>query len=260
MAGTRVVKARRAAWSIGAVVLLSSLAACTGGGHSSGGGGGGPVCTTPTPVIGGTPLTAPVAGWYSADTRSSGTVAIDNSYPGPTGFGCNSAVFTTGGVIGQDKAQLYSFADYGTPFAAISNVSYYTYKAAGAPAPDVAVNIQIDGSAGFTAGTTPGCTALPCFATLVYEPYNQAAGQDAIVNNTWQHWNATDATPGNGLWWTNKIPSGPGSQAEPAPYSFFQSTYSDSVIWGYGLNVGSNNPNVVAAADGLTFGSTTTNF
>ena len=36
----------------------------------------------------------------------------------------------------------------------------------------------------------------------------QSGGQGAIVNNTWQHWNATDATPGNGVWWSSKIAVG----------------------------------------------------
>jgi hypothetical protein len=255
MAGKRVSNMRRAAWSIGAVVLLCSVAACTtGGGHGGGGGGG---CTTPTQVHGGTPLTAPITGWYSADTRSSGNVTVDNTYPGPTGFGCNSALFSTGSVAGQDKAQLYSFADYGQAFSGINNVSYYTYKVAGDPAPDVAVNIQLDGTAGFTLG----CASTPCFTTLVYEPYLQSGGQGAITNDTWQNWNATDATSGNGMWWSSKIPLGnTGAMDHPMPWSYFKGLYTDAVIWGYGLDVGSGNPSVLAAADGLKFGSTTTDF
>jgi hypothetical protein len=255
--------ARRAAWSIGAVLLLTSVAACTtGGGHGGGGHGGGGCTATPTQITGGYPLSAPTSGWYSADTRTSGNVTVNSTYSGPPGFGCNSAELTTGSVLGQDKAQLFSYADYGMALSSISNVSYWAYRSSlsGTPAANLALNIAIQGTAGFIPGTTVGCTATPCFTTLVYEPYLQSGGQGAIVNDTWQHWNATDATAGNGMWWSSKIASGPGSQSQPETYSYFQSLYSDSVIQAYGFNVGSYNPNMVVAADGLTFGSTTTDF
>jgi hypothetical protein len=261
MAGKRVSIARRAAWSIGAVLLLTSVAACTtGGGHAGGGGGGG--CTTPTQITGGYPLTAPTSGWYSADTRTSGNVTVNSTYGAPTGFGCNSAELTTGSVLGQDKAQLYSYADYGTAFASINNVSYWAYRSSlsGTPAANLALNVQLVGNAGYTPGVTTDCTGLPCFTTLVYEPYLQSGGQGAITNDVWQHWNATDNTLNNGMWWSSKIASGPGSQGQPETWTWFQNLYSDSSIRAYGFNVGSYNPNMVVAADGLTFGSTTTDF
>lgn len=265
MAGKRVFRWRNVAGSIGVVLVLSSVAACTPGG---GGGGGGAGCGAPTQIIGGYPtVTPPVEGWYSADTRSTGNVTVNDWFGAPTGLGCYSAVMTTGDTLsppnptGQDKAQLYSFAQQGTALAGIDDVSYWAYRSSASlsAAANMSLNVQLYGTAGFA----PGCTVTPglgCFTTLVYEPYQQSGGQGAIVDDTWQFWNATDATAGNGLWWSTKITSGPGSQASPQPWSYFQGLHSDAVLGGYGFNVGSFNPNMIVAADGLTLGATTTDF
>ncbi len=39
-----------------------------------------------------------------------------------------------------------------------------------------------------------------------------------------------------------------------------QALYPDATVLGYGFNLGSNNPNLIVAGDGLTFGGTTTDF
>jgi hypothetical protein len=171
-------------------------------------------------------------------------------------------MMTTNGVVGQDKAQLFSYAQAGTALSTINNVGYWAYRASVSlsPAANLALNVELHGTAGFTPGVTPGCTTTPCFTTLVYEPYLQSGGQAAMTDDAWQHWDATDTTPGNGRWWSTKIPSGPGSAGSPQPFSFFKGLYSDATIGGYGFNIGSNNPNMVVAGDGLTFGTTTTDF
>ncbi|BDV30240.1 hypothetical protein [Microbacterium terricola] len=51
------------------------------------------------------------------------------------------------------------------------------------------------------------------YARLVWEPYMQADELDPVSGEY------TDLQ--DGLWWTNKIPSGPGSQADPQPLAFF---------------------------------------
>ncbi|MEI2651549.1 MAG: hypothetical protein V9G12_05195 [Microthrixaceae bacterium] len=114
---------------------------------------------------------------------------------------------------------------------------------------NVAMNVQVAGS------TVPGS-----FATLVYEPYNQSGGNAGIVPDTWQQWDTLATSPGDGEWWTTKIGSGPGSQGDPQPWSFFVDLYTDGQVVGYGYNLGSNNPNTITAADGVTFNSTTTDF
>jgi hypothetical protein len=256
MAARRSVLRSNVLAPVGVVVLVAALAACS----TSPGGGGGGGCTTPTAIHSGVPATTPAQGWYTDDTRSEGTVAVDDSFGAPSGFGCNAVVLTTGPDVGQDKAQLFTFAKAGTTLASVTNLSYWAYRAApvGAAA-DLALNVEIYGFAGFA----PGCGKTPpstsaCFATLTYEPYQQPAGQTAIVDNKWQHWDATNG--GSGLWWTTKIASGPGSQAQPASWQWFKSTFSDAVLGGYGFNIGSYNPNMVVAGDGLTFNNATTNF
>jgi hypothetical protein len=183
-------------------------------------------------------------------------VSVNSTYGGAPGFNCNSAQLTTGAnsplnSAGQfpDKAQLFSYAQAGTALSNINNISYWSYRSSVPtpnPAVDLALNVKIIGG---------GATAF-----LVYEPYNQSGGSGAIVDNTWQNWDATATTPGDGVWWSSGIPSGPGSQGSPQPWSFFQTTYAGDTIDGYGFNLGSNNPNTDVAGDGLIFGATTTDF
>jgi hypothetical protein len=198
----------------------------------------------------------PAPGWWSDDTRANGTVSVDSVLGVPPGFGCRSAHLTTGASTASpsaDKAQLISFTLAGTPLSTITTVSYWSYRSSasiGGPAVALALNVSITGS------TVPGG-----FATLVYEPYQQSAGMSAIVENTWQQWNATAITPGDGVWWTNKIANpNPGSQASPQSWAAFQALYSDAKVHGYGFNIGSSNPNMIVGGDGLVFGATTTDF
>ena len=226
--------------------------------------GGG--CTVPTAIYGGYPLIAPVSGWYSADTRTTGNVTVNADLGAPAGLGCNSAKLTTGANVQisgtyQDKAQLFSYAQFGTAFASIANVSYWSYRSSASlgTAANASLNIELYGTAGYGTCTVPA-GAPGCYANLVYEPYNQSGGTSAIVNDTWQHWDATATTAGDGVWWTKQITSGPGSQSSPQPWAFFQARYTDATLGGYGFNLGSNNPNMVVGADGLTLGATTTDF
>lgn len=202
----------------------------------------------------------PAAGWWSDDTRANGTVVVDASLGTPPGFGCRAAVLTTGASTpspSADKAQLITFALAGTPLASIATVSYWALRSSastGGPAIDLSLNVTITGA------SVPGN-----FATLVYEPYHQSGGQGAIQLDAWQHWDATATTPGDGRWWTTKIPNGPspgtpGSQSNPQPWAAFQTLYPDALVHGYGFDVGSVNPNMIVGGDGLVFGTTTTDF
>ncbi|MDX2086528.1 MAG: hypothetical protein SFX73_01705 [Kofleriaceae bacterium] len=202
------------------------------------------------------PSAYPAPGWWSADTRANGTVAVDDTLGVPTGFGCRSARFTTGETTGTpaaDKAQLISFALAGTNLSSINTISYWAYRdsaSTGGPAIALSLNVAVTGS------TVPNETA-----NLVYEPYQQSTGNAGILVDTWQHWDATATTPGDGLWWTSRIANpDPGSQANPQPWATFQALWSDAKVVGYGFNLGSYNPNMIVAGDGLVFGTTTTNF
>jgi len=198
----------------------------------------------------------PMPGWWSDDTRANGTVTVDPSLGVPTGFGCRAAKLTTGASTpspSADKAQLISFAQAGTPLSSITKVSYWAYRSSastGGPAIALSLNVSISGPSVPTG-----------FATLVYEPYHQSGGMGTIADDTWQLWDATAVTPGDGLWWTTRIANpDPGSQANPQPWAALQARFTDAKIHGYGFNLGSANPNMIVGGDGLVFGTTTTDF
>jgi hypothetical protein len=229
--------------AVAALALSAGLVACSSNSE--------PSCT-PITIQAGVPTSAPVPGWYSSDTRSNGTVSITTEFGTPSGLTCNAVKLTTGEATGtplQDKAQLFSFAAAGTALGSIASVSYWGYRSSSSPAivanpaapqaATISLNVQISGA------SVPGN-----FATLVYEPYNQAGGQDAIRNDTWQQWDASA-----GLWWSTK-----NGQANKLTWSAMQALYPDATVLGYGFNLGSNNPNLIVAGDGLTFGGTTTDF
>lgn len=220
------------------------------------------VCPTDTVSVlnpgtpGTDPSDYPAPGWWLDDTRAHGMVTVDDALGAPPGFGCRSARLVTGDSTASpsaDKAQLLSFEQHGAALSTINTISYWAFRSSastgGAPV-DLALNVSITGA------TVPGN-----FATLTYEPYFQSTGNTGVMSNVWQHWDATATTAGDGLWWTTKIPNGtPGSQSMPQPWAAFQALYSDAKVHGYGFNLGSFNPNMVTAGDGLVFGTTTTNF
>lgn len=209
---------------------------------------------------GANPSSYPAPGWWSDDTRANGMVVLDGRFAAPPGFGCTAAVLSTGASTpspSADKAQLISYEQAGVLLLSITSIGYWAYRSSsstGGPAIALSLNVSVTGS------TVPGGAAI-----LVYEPYHQSGGTAAIEEDTWQHWDATATSPGDGRWWTSKIPNGgspamPGSQDNPQSWAAFQAAYSDAKILGYGFNLGSVNPNMVVAGDGLTFGTTTTDF
>ncbi|MBS1767583.1 MAG: hypothetical protein JST05_09310 [Acidobacteria bacterium] len=235
--------------SIPALAALVGVLGCSGSSSTTAPPGSG--CNdTVHSISSGYPASVPTSGWYTSDTRANGTVTLDSSIPPPSGLGCHSVKLVTGAATAspsQDKAQLFSYALAGTSLSSINTISYWAYRSSSSPAvvadPTVAatlsVNVQITGS------SVPGN-----FATLVYEPYNQTGGQNAILNDTWQQWNAT-----SGLWWSTK-----NGQSNLLTWPQVQALYPDGVVAGYGFNLGSNNPNLITFGDGLVFGTTSTNF
>ena len=229
--------------ALAALALSAGLAACSDDPE--------PGCT-PVEILAGDPASVPVPGWYSSDTRTNGTVSMTTEFGTPGDLTCDAVKLTTGEATGtplQDKAQLFTFADAGTALSSITTVSYWGYRSSTSPAivadptapiaATLALNVQINGP------SVPGN-----FATLVYEPYNQAGGQDEILNDTWQLWDAS-----GGLWWSTK-----NGQGNLLTWADMKALYPDATILGYGFNLGSNNPNLIVAGDGLTFGDTTTDF
>ena len=236
----------RHAWkycAVTALALSAGLVACSSDTE--------PSCT-PVTIQTGVPTSVPVPGWYSSDTRSNGTVSMTTEFGTPSDLTCDAVKLTTGEATGtplQDKAQLFSFAAAGTALSSIASVSYWGYRSSSSPAivanptapqaATISLNVQISGA------SVPGN-----FATLVYEPYSQSGGQAAILNDTWQQWDAS-----GGVWWSTK-----NGQANLLTWPDMQALYPDATVLGYGFNLGSNNPNLIVAGDGLTFGGTTTDF
>ena len=226
-----------------ALALSAGLVACSGDSE--------PGCT-PVTILAGNPASVPVPGWYSSDTRSNGTVSMTTEFGTPSGLTCDAVKLTTGEATGtplQDKAQLFTFAAAGTALSSITSVTYWGYRSSSSPAivadptaphpATISLNVQVSGA------SVPGN-----FATLVYEPYTQSGGQGAIMNDTWQQWDAS-----GGVWWSTK-----NGQANLLTWAAMKALYPDASVIGYGFNLGSNNPNLIVAGDGLTFGGTTTDF
>jgi len=251
----------RARWAAAAAALLMVAGAATSC-QEQPTGPAGPTCgdSVETYNVGNPPVTDPPtvpAGWWSSDTRPNGTVALTNEFGSPAGATCRAVKMTTGentqveGVY-QDKAQLFSFEEAGTPLGAIEEISYRSFRSSastGGGAPAMALNIQITGT------NVPGN-----FATLVYEPYNQSAGQEAIVDDEWQFWDATATTPGDGEWWSTRPVGGQATQSTEVNWDTIQGLYPGATILGYGFNLGSNNANQIVAGDDLRLGDVLTNF
>ncbi len=195
------------------------------------------------------PPTPIPAGWYTSDTRTNGTSAINTDLGNAPGLTCKSVKLTTGASTAspsQDKAQLFTFDAAGTPLSSINTISYWAYRSSLSPAvianpvtaATMAFNVQIYGAPSVT------------FATLVYEPYSQVGGAAAILNDTWQQWDATA-----GKWWSTT-----NGQSNLLTWAQVQALYPGALVGGYGLNLGSVNPNLIVGGDGIVFGSTSTDF
>ena len=238
---------RRARVALVAVVAatMSVAAACTPGPEEP----AGPCDSDSVPSISaGYPLTVPAPGWYAADTRANGSSQVDGGLPKLEGFGCTSARFTTGETDGgKDKAQLVTFSYAGSPLDDIEDISYWSFRSSAStstsPAPTTALNVGIH-QAGSTAVTY-----------LVYEPYLQSGGNDGVVPDVWQFWDATTTAPGDGRWWSNAV-----GQGTYFSWDQLQGLYPGATIRSIGFNVGSYNPNLLVGGEGLTIDGVTTDF
>ncbi len=185
-------------------------------------------------------------GWSTADTRPGGAVnfVLDATSPFPDG-----ALQLSTNASTTAKAQYLHAAS--TTLAEVTNLSYYTKQVAG-PAhadPSYQLLVQLNGtSSGFT--------------TLVYEPYQQT---QAIVPATWQQWDV-DA----GQFWSSRSYTDPtnatctvtagGGGAPFYTLADLKTACPNAKIVGFGVNIGSNNPDYTVLTDGVTFNDTTYDF
>lgn len=196
--------------------------------------------------------------WSTADTRATGTVNIVADATTP--FGQGALQLKTGDNVAgadgkmQDKAQYLHAAQ--TKLADVTALSYWTKQvsaefAAGLPSYQIIVD---------TDGTVDGVN----WTTLVYEPYNDQ-GNAAVHPNEWQSWNVMASTK---LWSSKTVAAenangGLVAGAGGAPFYSIADVvakYPNAVAYGFGVNVGSNNPNWDTRVDGLNFNNTLYDF
>jgi hypothetical protein len=190
-------------------------------------------------------VTQNTTSWTQDDTRGAGTVTWTSAYGAPSGLGTSALQLATTASTA-DKAGLYTHTMAGTPLAAVTDLSYWTYQAQGPAVADASYQLQVDTGCGFT--------------TLVYEPYWNVT--QPIVPATWQQWDVD-----SGLFWSSKnitcgtsaIVAGAGG---PPLYtlSAVEAMFPNAVVVGIGVNVGTFNPAYTVAVDGVQFNDTVYDF
>lgn len=185
-------------------------------------------------------------GWSTADTRTAGEV--DFVADADTPFGTGALSLITGSTVGQDKAQYLHSAN--VALADVTELSYYTKQVSAsfvAGLPSYQLLVDVDGTVGDGQG----------FTTLVYEPYNNF-GNAAVLQNTWQSWDV-DA----GTFWSSRSVGGLTAGFGGAPFYSLSDVLTlnpNAVAIGFGVNVGSNNPDWDTRADGVVFNGTLYDF
>lgn len=180
-----------------------------------------------------------ILGWSTADTRVNGHTTLIADATAPLGRGALS--LKTDGTTpspAQDKAQFMTTADV-TLADVVNHPIYYSTKQNSASfvagLPSFQLPINLNGTSGFT--------------TLVYEPYNNE-GNDAVHNGEWQQWNV-----GEGKFWSTRAVGSLQPSQGTYQYTLAQilAEFPNAKVLGFGVNVGSNNPNYDTEVDGLAF-------
>jgi len=183
-------------------------------------------------------------GWSTADTRTNGNVGFVMDANAPLGNGALSLTTGAGGT-GQDKAQYLHEAN--VPLSGVTDLSYYTKQVSASfanGAPSYQLLVDTDGTLNDGAG----------FTTLVYEPYNNGG---TITPNAWQSWDV-DA----GTFWSSRNVAAENANgglvagAGGAPFyslADVQAKYPHAVAIGFGVNIGSNNPDYNTRTDTVRF-------
>ena len=185
-------------------------------------------------------------GWSTADTRPGGAVNFikDTTSPAPNG----ALQLTTDATV-TSKAQYLHATN--TPLSGITSLSYYTKQVSALFAqadPSYQLPVLLNGSTGFT--------------TLVFEPYQGATDGQKVLPTVWQNWNVA-----SGLFYsTRSVTCSNGSVAAgaggPAVYTLSQvkAACPNAVVFGFGVNIGSNNPSYNVETDLVNFNGTTYDF
>jgi hypothetical protein len=183
-------------------------------------------------------------GWTTADTRPGGDVnfVTDATSPFPDG----ALQLTTDGTNAA-KAQYMHTAD--VDLDEVTNLNYYTKQVSGpaVAAPSYQLAVDLNGTS--TAGG---------FTTLVYEPY----WNGSVASGTWQQWDVDQ-----GQFWSSQTYSSSTCSvtagAGGAPFytlAGLQTACPDAEVLGFGVSIGTYNPNYDVYTDGVVFNDTTYNF
>ncbi len=184
--------------------------------------------------------TPPTNNWvfYYRLPTSTGTFVTGPGNP-PMGVGS----FEMNTPTDLDKGTIFNYDHIQTELADISDIGYATYRRPastdGVALPSINIQVDKDGGA-----LLPGD-----FLTLVYEPYLNGA---TIQEGEWRTW---DAIPGT--WWASQpiILDGAPCARQSCTFSWnaFVAAYPNAtIVGGFGVNQGSFNAGLFAAADGLT--------
>ena len=206
---------------------------------------------------------ANLQGWTPADTRPGGNVAIVGDANAPNGGNGSLNLITDG--TNAAKAQFMHGANL--PLSAVASLSYYTRQNS-APFAGAAASFQLpvclDGfnPAAVTPTNPSGCVG---FTTLVFEPYQNNGTlppSPLVIPNVWQYW---DVDAGQ-LWSSRNYSSGTctvTAGAGGAPFytvGGLSAACPNAVVVGFGVNVGSFNPNYDVSADFVEINGTVYNF
>jgi hypothetical protein len=185
-------------------------------------------------------------GWTTADTRPGGDVEFVPDATAPSG---TAALQLITDATGTAKAQYMH--ETSTPLSSITDLNYFAKQNSASFAQGTAsfqLPILLTGDAGFT--------------TLVFEPYENT-DQGAVVNGTWQQWDA-DA----GQFWSSRSVTGEGDCAVTAggggaPFYTLANLADmcpNAIVVGFGVNIGSNNPSYDVEVDLVNFNGTVYDF
>lgn len=191
--------------------------------------------------------------WFNAspqaDTRSGGTASIAAGPAGAGALGAGSLRMTSDSSIAggsQAKAQFVTFAYAGTKLSDITGISFQDYRvgtSTTAAAQRIGLNIEVDYLGNGSS-----------FTTLVFEPVYQTGGVGALLDNTWQPWDAYKN--GNAIWWSSQAIPGVCAFSCYVSWNAILAANPNAKITGSGrfaFNIGSGwIGQFSGAADGLT--------
>ena len=189
-----------------------------------------------TPQIHNTPWTG--ASW-TLYTRDGGTGTFVAG-PGTAPMGVGSLQLAT--PLNNDKAYLFNYDHRNTPLAAITAISYATFRTAGNAEQVAALNVEVDVNGAAEGGYT----------VLVFEPvYNTTQG--TVQSGIWQPWNAIAG--GQARWWSSRAIPGVCAFDCFVTWDAIKAANPNAVITGgFGVNQGGGNPALTTAVDVLTLG------